>query len=224
MSEVESHFIPLNHSKHSEQEMLERSKSFLDEMDRRRSVRTFSPEPFSREILENIVMTASTAPSGAHKQPWSFCAITNKELKSRIRELAEKEEYENYHGRMSKEWVEDLQPFETNHVKEFIDVAPYIVIVFKQVYDLRPDGSKRNNYYVNESVGIAVGMFLAAAHHAGLVTLTHTPSPMNFLEKALERPANERAYLLIPVGFPANDTSVPDLHRKPLEKVVQEYK
>lgn len=205
------------------EEMKRRSAEFYDMMDKRRTVRRFTDEKFDRSILENAIKAASTAPSGAHKQPWSFCIVTNAELKHKIRELAEVEEYENYHGRMSDEWLEDLRPFGTDHVKEFLDVAPYLIIVFKKVYDLTEDGQRRNNYYVNESVGIATGFLLAAIHNAGLASLTHTPSPMNFLEKALNRPPNERAYLLIPVGYPEEGLKVPDLKRKPLEKILDSY-
>lgn len=190
--------------------------------DRRRSVRQYSDRPISREVIENLIKTASTAPSGAHKQPWTFCAVSNKELKAKIREAAEKEEYENYNGRMSEEWLEDLKVFDTNWEKEFIDIAPWLIIVFKKSYDM-VDGEKQKNYYVQESVGIACGFLLSAIHHAGLVSLTHTPSPMNFLQELLGRPANERAYLLIPVGYPADDAQVPVLHRKGLDDMAVFY-
>lgn len=218
-----SDFIPYNAPRYSQDEMEKRSRTFYELMDQRRSVRQFSDQPVSREVLENIIRTASSAPSGAHKQPWTFALISNAELKHRIRELAEEEEYENYHGRMSERWLKDLEPFGTNHIKEFLDVAPYLIVVFKKAYDLDGQGTKTNNYYVNESVGIAVGFLIAAIHYAGLVTLTHTPSPMNFLEKALQRPPNERAYLLIPVGHPAEDAQVPVLDRKPLSEVMANY-
>ncbi|MFT5182956.1 MAG: iodotyrosine deiodinase [Flavobacteriales bacterium] len=213
-------FTPYAPLGYSEEEMLERSKEFLDYMKKRRSVRDFSDRSVSREVLDNIIQAASTAPSGAHKQPWTFGVISNAELKHNIRELAEKEEFENYHGRMSETWLDDLKKFGTDHIKEFIDVAPYLIIVFKQVYELDKAGERHTNYYVNESVGIAVGFLLAAIHHAGLVALTHTPSPMNFLEKALNRPGNERAYLLIPVGHSAEEAQVPVLKRKPLDEIM----
>lgn len=216
-------FIPYQPPKYQPDEMVSRSESFYQLMDKRRSIREFSEKDFPSEILHNIVLTASTAPSGAHKQPWTFCIISNAELKHKIRLLAEKEEEENYGSRMNDEWIEDLLPFGTDAIKEFIDVAPYLVIVFKKVYDLREDGSKRSNYYVNESVGIAVGFLLSAIHNAGLAALTHTPSPMNFLEKILERPVNERAYLLIPVGYPAEDSLVPDLDRRSLNEIMVKY-
>lgn len=217
-------FIAYNPPKYSSEEMIQRSRDFYQLMDSRRSIREFSSEDFPREVLDNIVMTASTAPSGAHKQPWTFCVVSNAELKHRIRELAEEEEMENYSGRMSEEWLEDLAPFGTDHIKEFIDIAPYLIIVFKKVYELKDNGAKKSNYYVNESVGIAVGFLLSAIHNAGLAALTHTPSPMNFLEKALKRPQNERAFLLIPVGYPSVESTVPDLTRRSLEKIMVEYR
>lgn len=217
-------FIPYTAPRFSEEEMLERSKEYYNYMNQRRSVREFSDRNFPREVLENIIKTASSAPSGAHKQPWTFAIISNAELKHRLREMAEREEFENYHGRMSDTWLSDLKVFGTDHIKEFIDVAPYLVAVFKRAYDVDDEGKRHNNYYVNESVGIAVGFLLSAIHYAGLVTLTHTPSPMNFLEKALDRPPNERAYLLIPVGYPADDAIVPDISRKGLKEVMVEYK
>ncbi|MDX5438669.1 MAG: nitroreductase family protein, partial [Pontibacter sp.] len=172
-----------------------------------------------REVIEQLVLTASTAPSGAHKQPWTFCIVSNPELKKQIREAAEKEEYESYHGRMTPEWLEDLAPLGTDWRKPFLETAPYLIVVFKKIYDVKADGSKRNNYYVSESVGIACGFLISALHNAGLVTLTHTPSPMNFLAKLLNRPANERPFLLLPVGYAADEVQVPDLARKPLDEV-----
>lgn len=202
---------------------LQRSAQYLELMDGRRSVRHFSSEPIPKEVIDNVIRTASTAPSGAHKQPWTFCVVTNPELKHQIREAAEEEERENYSGRMSKEWLEDLAPLGTDANKEFLEIAPCLIIVFKHAHDLKPDGSRRKNYYVEESVGIACGFLLAALRNAGLVALTHTPSPMNFLARLLERPGNERAYLLIPIGFPAENCEVPDLRRKPLEQVIVRY-
>lgn len=218
-----SSFSRYNSPQYSDEEMKARSAAFFELMDQRRSVRQFSDRPVPRDVLENIVKTASSAPSGAHKQPWTFALISNADLKHRIRELAEKEEYENYHGRMSETWLKDLAVFGTDHIKEFLDVAPYLIVVFKRAYEVEEDGERSKNYYVNESVGIAVGFLIAAIHYAGLVTLTHTPSPMNFLEKALDRPANERAYLLIPVGFPHPEAQVPDIERKALEQVLADY-
>lgn len=204
-------------------DMTQQSQQFLEFMDKRRSVRDFSEKPVPREIINNIVSTASTAPSGAHKQPWTFCVVSDPVVKSKIRLEAEKEEYENYHGRMSDEWIHDLKPFQTDWQKPFLETAPYLIVVFKKAFDLDADRTKHNNYYVTESVGIACGFLLAAIHHAGLVALTHTPSPMNFLSKILDRPHNERPFLLIPVGFPAEDAYVPDLKRKGLEEVIVYY-
>jgi iodotyrosine deiodinase len=169
-----------------------------------------------------LIKTASTAPSGAHKQPWHFCAIHNSELKAKIRLAAEEEEYENYHGRMSEEWIDDLKPFGTDWHKEFLEIAPWLIVVFRKVHDV-VDGKKSKNYYVQESVGIATGMLLTAIHNAGLVSLTHTPSPMNFLSKVLERPENEKPFLLIPVGYAAEGSTVPDLKRKSLDEISTFY-
>lgn len=197
--------------------MLDRANEFYAKLDDRRTVREFSDRPVAREIIELIVKAASTAPSGANKQPWNFCVVSNPNIKAKIREAAEKEEFENYHGRMSEDWLDDLKKFGTNHIKEFLTTAPYLIVAFKKAYDLGPDGEKEKNYYVNESVGLACGMLIAAIHHAGLVTVTHTPSPMNFLQKVLDRPANERPFLLLPVGYPADDAQVPVIERKGLE-------
>lgn len=212
--------ITLDFKRYPEAEMLDRAKSFHALLDRRRSVRHFSAEPVPFEVIAEVVRAASTAPSGAHKQPWTFCVVGNAELKRRIREAAEEEERINYGGRMSEEWLEDLKPFATDWQKPFLEIAPWLVVVFKRAYEVEPDGSKHQNYYVQESVGIATGMLLAAAHNAGLATLTHTPSPMNFLAEVLGRPANERPFLLIPMGLPAQDCRVPSLLRKPLEQVL----
>ena len=214
----EKNFIPYNRTEPSSEELVRNSEKYYKEINKRRSVRDFSDKIIPKEVIKNIIKTAGSAPSGAHKQPWTFCVISNKKLKSKIRELAEKEEYENYHGRMSESWKEDLKAMGTTHIKEFLEIAPYIIVVFKKVYDLDED-EKTHNYYVNESVGIAVGFLITAIHQAGLVTLTHTPSPMKFLQKALGRPKNEKAYLLLPVGYPSKDCKVPDLERKSLEEI-----
>ncbi len=216
-------FIPYSVPVLEAEEMKDRARQFFEHMDTRRSVRDFSDRPVPREVIEDIVKTASTAPSGAHKQPWTFCVISNKELKHRMRESAEAEEKKSYGGRMSDRWIKDLEPLGTTWVKEFIDIAPYIIVVMKRVYEVEEDNAKVNNYYVNESVGIASGFLIAAIHNAGLVTLTHTPSPMNFLAKVLDRPENERPYLLLPVGYPKEGAMVPDLDRKPLEDVTVFY-
>ncbi|MBK6775905.1 MAG: nitroreductase family protein [Flavobacteriales bacterium] len=216
-------FIPYTPERLEQAEALLRAKLFFELLDGRRSVRHFSSEPVAEAVLDDLIRTASTAPSGAHKQPWTFCVVTDPALKHAIREAAEEEERESYNGRMPKEWLEDLAPLGTDWHKEFLDIAPCLIVVFKRAYERMPDGAKRKNYYVEESVGIACGFLLAAARSAGLVTLTHTPSPMNFLSKLLERPDNERAFLLIPVGYPAEHCEVPDLHRKPLEEVMVRY-
>ena len=215
-------FIPYKGNLYTASEMLQRAESYYQFMDLRRTVRDFSEKAIPKELIEKIIMTASSAPSGAHKQPWTFCAVSSPELKLKIRLAAEKEEYINYHGRMSEEWLEDLVPFGTDEHKPFLEIAPWLIIMFKKAYDLEA-GQKRKNYYVNESVGLAAGFLLTAIHQAGLVALTHTPSPMNFLQKILKRPENERAFLLIPVGFPAPDAQVPLLHRKPSEEVIVYY-
>ncbi len=201
----------------------QKAGEFFKLMDLRRSVRVFSDRAVPRETIEQIVLTAGTAPSGAHKQPWIFCVVSSPEIKQQIRIAAEQEEYENYHGRMSDGWVDDLKQFGTDWNKPFLEVAPYLIVVFKKAYDLEPDGSRAKNYYVNESVGIACGFLLAAIHAAGLIALTHTPSPLNFLQKILERPENERPFLLIPVGYPAEGATVPDLQRKPLDEIAVWY-
>jgi nitroreductase len=222
MSDNKHPFISYSRNFVSSEEMIDRSNKFYEFMDSRRTVRDFSDKPVPKEVIEKIILTASTAPSGAHKQPWTFCVISNKELKSKIRKKEEEEEYKSYNERMPDEWIEALAPLGTDWNKPFIDIAPWIIIVFKKSYDL-VDGKKKNNYYVNESVGLAAGFLLAAIHHAGLVALTHTPSPMNFISEALQRPENEKPILLIPIGYPAENVLVPDLKRKPLEGVAVFY-
>lgn len=216
-------FVPYIRERYTDDEMKKRSEAFFHWADERRSVRHFSPDPVPREVMEHIIMTASTAPSGAHKQPWTFCLISNRELKAELRALAEEEERKSYGGRMSEEWLKDLEPLGTDWIKEFIDVAPWIVVVMKRSYELDPDGHKHQNYYVSESVGLASGFLLMAIHHAGLVALTHTPSPMNFIARALRRPENEKPFLLIPVGHPAEGAEVPDLVRKGSGEVIEYY-
>ena len=212
-------FIPLQTQKLSEKEVIAKSENYYKKISKRRSVRDFSDKEVPREVIENILKAAGSAPSGANKQPWTFCVISNTELKSEIRKLAEIEEYENYHGRMSDSWKEDLEHLGTDHIKEFLEIAPYLIVVFKKVYDLDEEGGKLQNYYVNESAGIACGFLITAIHQAGLVTLTHTPSPMKFLQTALGRPKNEKAFLLLPVGYPATDCKVPNIEKKSLEEI-----
>jgi nitroreductase len=216
-------FIRYPHEILPADEMIDRSKANFEKMSTRRSIRDFSDMPIPKEVIHNLILTAASAPSGAHKQPWTFCIVSDAEIKKQIRIEAEKEEFESYHGRMSEEWLHDLMPLQTDWRKPFLEIAPYLIVVFKKAYDLDQEGNKRNNYYVNESVGIACGFLLSAIHHAGLVALTHTPSPMNFLTKILKRPENERPFLLIPVGFAAEEAYVPQLHRKPLEDVAVFY-
>lgn len=223
MEETPFSFVPYQGTQFEPAEMLKRSEAYYQWMDQRRTLREFSDRPVSLAVIENIVMTASTAPSGAHKQPWTFAIVADPAIKAKIRQAAEQEEYENYHGRMSEEWLEDLLPFATDWHKPFLELAPYLIVVFRKAYDLLPDGTQRKNYYVQESVGIACGMLLAAIHHAGLVALTHTPSPMNFLQNILQRPENERPFLLIPVGYPADDAQVPNLQRKEKANVMTIY-
>ncbi len=216
----DARMIPLAHERLGDAEMLERARQFAATADRRRSVRTFSPDPVPLDVLEACVSAAGTAPSGAHKQPWTFVIVTDPALKSEIRQAAEEEERENYSGRMNEEWLDDLRPFGTDASKPFLEIAPALIVVFRQAWELRPDGKRGQNYYTQESVGIASGMLLAALNHAGLATLTHTPSPMGFLGSVLDRPENEKAFLLVPVGFPSDGCLVPDLQRKGLEEIL----
>jgi iodotyrosine deiodinase len=213
-------FIPYRPERLPAEEMLRRARDFYEEMDRRRSVRFFSPDPVPRELIELAIRAASTAPSGAHRQPWKFVAVSDPAIKREIRIAAEAEEYQSYvGGRMPPEWLEALAPLGTHWEKPFLETVPWIVVVFEELYAVAPDGGKRKNYYPKESVGIACGLFLAALHRMGLATLTHTPSPMAFLSRLLERPANEKPFILFPVGYPALDAEVPDLKRKGLEDV-----
>ena len=218
-----SGFIALDYIKPSEATLIQSADDFYQKMKSRRSVRHFSDKEVPEEVINNIIMTAASAPSGAHKQPWTFCVIRDPDIKAKIKEAAEKEEYENYHGRMSEEWLKDLEKFETDWKKEFLTTAPCLMVIFKKAYDLEDDGSKSKNYYVSESVGIAAGFLIAAIHMAGLVTLTHTPSPMNFLKEILGRPDNEKPFLLLPVGYPADEVLVPDISRKKINEVLVWY-
>jgi iodotyrosine deiodinase len=212
-------FVPLAFARIPEEEMLRRARDFHAEMDRRRTTRHFSPESVPRELIELAVRTAGTAPSGAHQQPWTFVVVSDPEIKRRMREAAEEEERVNYGGRMPPEWLAALGPLGTDAVKEHITTAPYVVVMFRHIHGLNPDGSRRTHYYTTESCGIAAGLFIAALHRMGLATLTHTPSPMGFLGELLGRPEHEKAFLLMPVGYPARDARVPDLRRKPLEEI-----
>ncbi|MBI1306568.1 MAG: nitroreductase family protein [Bacteroidetes bacterium] len=219
---MEYPFIPYSRELVDGDESLRRAIQYFNEMKTRRSVREFSDKPVDRAVIETILKTAGTAPSGANKQPWTFCVIGDPELKRKIRIAAEEEEKVNYGGRMSDEWLRDLAPLGTDWQKPFLEIAPWLIVVFRKVYDLE-GGEKRKNYYVQESVGIACGFLISAIHHAGLVTLTHTPSPMNFLTDILKRPENEKPFLLLPVGYPAENAVVPDIHRKELKDTTRFY-
>jgi nitroreductase len=211
--------IPLSFTRRTHAEMVARSGRFLEQIATRRSVRHFSSEPVPREAIVNCIRAAGQAPSGANKQPWTFVLVTNPALKTRIREGAEAEERAHYGGRASQRWLHDLAPLGTDAHKPFLEIAPALVVVFAQRHGAEPEDQ---HYYVNESVGIACGFLLAALHHAGFATLTHTPSPMKFLNDILGRPDHERAYLVIPVGLPAPDCRVPDVARKRTEQFLVE--
>jgi iodotyrosine deiodinase len=216
----DSGFIPYKGISFDHETSLKRSHELYAFANQRRSIRHFSDQDVPFEIIKHVILTAGTAPSGAHKQPWTFCIVRSADLKSKIRQAAETEEHESYSSRMSEEWLNDLAPLGTDWQKPFIETAPWIIVVFKRAFEY-VDGKKHQNYYVNESVGIACGLLIHAIHHAGLVTLTHTPSPMNFLTKLLDRPDNERPYLLMPVGYPASDATVPNLERKGFDELVK---
>jgi nitroreductase len=216
-------FVPLAFSRLPIDESRRRVQAFLESMRRRRSVREFSPEPVPRDLVDAAIAAAGTAPSGANRQPWRFVVVSEPELKRRIREAAEKEERAFYERRATPEWLRDLAPLGTDWRKPFLTTAPLLIAVFRVDHEPehRPDGTERphKNYYVQESVGIAVGLLLTALHVAGLATLTHTPSPMGFLGRILDRPRQERAYVLIPVGYPAPGARVPDLGKKGLDEI-----
>lgn len=203
------------------EEMIAAAREFLETIRKRRTVRDFSPEPIPDEVLALAIEAANLAPSGANMQPWKFVVVKDPALKKRIRMAAEEEEFENYNGRMPDEWLRALAPLQTDWHKEFLEAAPALIVVFKEEYGIDPeDGHHVTHYYVNESVGIACGFLLAALNAAGVATLTHTPSPMGFLRDILRRPKNEKAYVLIPVGYPAEGCRVPDIAKKPLDDVM----
>ena len=211
--------VPFRYDRPTEAAALERSRDFLGLLRARRSIRRFSSEPVPWELIENAIRSAGTAPSGAHQQPWTFVVVSDPETKRRLREGAEAEEREFYDHRATPEWKEAIRPIGTDWVKTHITDAPYVIVVFEQAW--RPEnGRKVKHYYVRESVGIAVGFLLASLQAAGLCALTHTPSPMRFLAEILDRPENERPFILIPVGYPAADADVPDLERKPLDDIM----
>ena len=213
-------FENLQFERLDETEQLRRSREFVERIQRRRSVRDFSSQPVPFELIENAIRAAGSAPSGANQQPWTFVVVSDADIKRRIRLAAEAEEKESYSRRMSQEWLDALAPLGTDWRKPHIEDAPYIIVVFRQAYGLAADGRRIKHYYSEESVGIAVGLLLAALHWAGLATLTHTPSPMKFLAEILGRPANERAFVLIPVGYPAEDAQVPRISKKPLDEIM----
>lgn len=212
--------VPLDHARIPLDESIDRGRQFHAEMNRRRTTRHFSTDAVPREAIEWAIRVAGTAPSGAHQQPWTFVAVSDVSLKQRIREAAEQEEHDFYHGRAPDDWLEALAPLGTDEHKTHLTDAPWIVVLFRQSYGLRGDGAKRTHYYAQESCGIAAGLFIAAVHRMGLVTLTHTPNPMAFLGELLQRPANEKAMLVMPVGYPAAGALVPDLRRKSLDEIV----
>ena len=219
--EAEHPFRSLGFVEYPPEEMATRAEAFEALMERRRSPRLFSDRPVARALIESAIRTASSAPSGAHKQPWRFVATESAAVKQAIRAAAEEEERVNYlESRMNDEWQEALAPLGTDHHKEFLEVAPWIVVLFEERYEVRSDGEQRKNYYVKESCGIAAGLFIAALHNMGLATLTHTPSPMAFLSRVLGRPENERPFVMFPIGYPLDGVKVPDFDRKPLDEVM----
>lgn len=214
-------FIPLEgYEDVSSDEMITRSEDLLTHMRKRRTVRDFSDKPVRREVIENAILTAGTAPSGANMQPWHFTAISDPAIKKKVREAAEAEEIEFYTNRASERWLADLAPLGTDHNKPFIETAPWLIVCFRQAYRVDPEtGEKRNNYYVHESAGLAAGFLISALHNAGLATLTHTPSPMTFFNEITGRPAEERAIMMIVTGYPASDATVPNITKKPLDEI-----
>ena len=242
MSDETYPFIPLRFDRRTPTEQLQRSREFHECLQKRRSIREFSKEPVPFELIENAVRAAASAPSGANQQPWRFVVVTNPEIRLRLRQAAEAEERDNYERRFPDEWLAALRPLGTDWHKEFLTDAPYLIVVFRESWGEEPTAEEEavgssapvsvdreasalsiqriKHYYVMESVGIAVGMLLSALHWSGLATLTHTPSPMGFLNEVLERPKNEKAYVVIPVGYPTEDARVPDIQRKPLYEVL----
>jgi iodotyrosine deiodinase len=211
-------FVPLDFVRRPLAETLARARDFYADMNRRRTTRHFSTEPVPREAIELAIRTAGTAPSGAHQQPWTFVAVADAAIKAKIREAAERAEREFYRHRSPADWLEALAPLGTDEHKPHLTDAPWLVVLFRKSHGINPDGTKRTYYYTQESCGIAAGLFVAAVHRMGLVTLTHTPSPMGFLGEVLERPTNEKAFLVMPVGYPADGAMVPMLVRKPLDE------
>ena len=213
-------FIPLSgFIRYSETEMIKRSKIFYEQIRTRRTIRDYSDKPVSKQVIENCIKVAGTAPSGANLQPWHFVVVSDPSIKNKIRIAAEEEEKEFYSNRAPKEWLEAIEPLGTDDNKPFLETAPYLIAIFSKSYDLLADGRQIKQYYALESTGIATGILITAIHNAGLVSLTHTPSPMNFLNEILNRPKNERPFLLLVVGYPANDAKVPDIKKKSLQEI-----
>lgn len=213
-------FIPLPSSyDYTHQEMLQKSEEFYELIKQRRTVRDFSDKDVPREVIENAIKSAGTAPNGANKQPWHFVAVSDQGIKTKIREAAEEEEREFYHRRAPEDWLEDLRPFGTDENKPFLETAPYLIGIFARSYNLTDDGEKEKHYYVKESVGIATGMLITALHYSGLATLTHTPSPMGFLNEIMGRPSHEKPFLLLVTGYPAEGARVPDISKKSLDEI-----
>ena len=213
-------FVPLaSYREYLPEQMKERAAAFRAEMQRRRSVREFSSRPVAREIIEECLLAAGSAPSGANMQPWSFVVVSDPQVKWRLRDAAEKAEHEFYHGKAPEEWLDALSPLGTNEQKPFLETAPYLIVIFAQTYGVLANGHKRKHYYVRNSVGIATGMLIAAIHNAGLACLPYTPSRMDFLSRILERPENEQPFLILAVGYPAEGAKVPDIGKKPLDKI-----
>jgi len=212
--------LPLDYKRpDSEEQMVERADSFYTLMNRRRTVRDFSAEPVSSEVIELAIKTAGTAPSGANKQPWHFVAISDADIKAKVREAAEEEEREFYNRRATQSWLDDLEPLGTDANKPFLETAPWLIAIFAERIQVDEQGDKHKNYYVPESVGLASGLLIASLHNAGLATLTHTPSPMGFLNEICGRPSNEKPYILLVVGYPEEGATVPDIQRKPLSDI-----
>lgn len=213
-------FVPLQtYIEYSQQEMISRANDFYNELKRRRTIRDFSDRPVPQEVIEKCLLAAGTAPNGANKQPWHFVVVSDPDIKKKIREAAEKEEHEFYNRRAPEDWLADLEIFGTNEHKPFLETAPYLIGIFAQSYGIDEEGNKHKHYYVKESVGIATGMLITALHHAGLATLTHTPSPMGFMNKIMGRPAHEKSFLLLVVGYPAEDAKVPVIQKKSLKEI-----
>jgi nitroreductase len=218
--EMLKEFMPLKYDKISIEEMISKSENFLNSIKSRRTVREFSNKEVPLEVIKNCILTANTAPSGANKQPWHFVVVKDKKTKKKIRIEAEKEEKEFYNNRATEEWLKDLEQFGTNPSKPFLEEAPYLIAIFEEKYSVDKERVKRKNYYVKESVGIATGFLITALHQCGLATLTHTPSPMDFLNKILQRPKNEKPFLLLVAGYPKEGTKVPNIKKKRFEEIV----